>query len=75
MFFMSDLLVLTYRYPPENTTGSERVSSLVDYLANCEGEEIALVTLDYCQSNGNVELRDDYARVVRLRKFLCSKLL
>ena len=63
---MSNLLVLTYHYPPENTAGSERVSSLVDHFANHEGEEIAVITLDYCQSNGDSELSNNNARVVRL---------
>ena len=63
---MSNLLILTYHYPPENTAGSERVSSLVQHFANHEGEEIAVVTLNYCQSNGNVEPQNDYAEVFRL---------
>ena len=66
MSSMSNLLVLTYHYPPENTAGSERVSSLVDHFANHEGEEIAVITLDYCQSKGDVEPRNDNVRVVRL---------
>ena len=66
MFFMSNLLVLTYHYPPENTAGSERVSSLVDHLANYDGEEIAVVTLDYCQSKGDLESRNNTGRVIRL---------
>ena len=59
MFSMSSLLILTYHYPPENTAGSERVSSLVDHLVYCDGEEVAVVTLDYCQSNDDLEPRND----------------
>ncbi len=70
---MSNLLVLTYHYPPENTAGSERVASLVEHLANYESEEIAVVTLDYCQSNGDLEPSNDHIRVVRLNSVKYSK--
>ena len=73
MFSMSNLLVIAYHYPPENTAGSERVSSLVDHFANHEGEEIAVITLDYCQSNGKVESCNDDIRVVRLDPMEYSK--
>ena len=70
---MSNFLVHTYHNPPEKTAGSERVSSLVDHLANHEGEEIAVVTLDYCKSNGDLEPRNDNVRVVRLDPMEYSK--
>ncbi len=70
---MSNLLVLAYHYPPENTAGSERVSSMVNHLASCVDEEIAVVTLDYCQSNSNVEARNDHVRVVRLNSMKYCK--
>ncbi len=73
MLYMSNVTVLTYHYLPENTAGSERVASLVNYLTQCEGDEISLVTLDNYQSSCNYKSQNKKLRVFRLSSIKYSK--